>query len=190
MKTLESATIGKGDERSLPIIPGTYPAHVSDVSIKEYNESYVYNITYLVAPEVEKVSINKMTFENDELSNVLDAEGNPVKITASYLAGKTFRGGGVWLTPDPGDDKWKNRKYKQYFESLGIVFKVDKDENTVLGQVEESDVLGMPCLIKIALEEYEDKSGMPRKAWKVFTIYPWANGSRIDPDEMSADVPF
>ena len=41
MKKLDSAIIGKGDERSLPIIPGTYPAHVQQVYIKEYNESYV-----------------------------------------------------------------------------------------------------------------------------------------------------
>ena len=190
MKKLDSATIGKGDERSLPIIPGTYPAHVQQVYIKEYNGSYVYNITYLVAVDVEKVSINKMTVENGELTTVLDSEGTPVKISASYLAGKTFRGGGVWLTPDPGDQKWKNRKYKQYFETLGVVFEIDKDENTILGQVEESDIIGLPCLIKIALEEYEDKTGQQRKAWKVFSIYPWSNGSKIDIDELSSDVPF
>ena len=100
MKKLDSAIIGKGDERSLPRIPGTYPAHVQQVYIKEYNESYVYNITYLVAAEVEKVSINKMTIENGELITVLDSEGTPVKISASYLAGKTFRNSGIWLTPN------------------------------------------------------------------------------------------
>ena len=60
MKKLDSATIGKGDERSLPIIPGTYPAHVSNVDVREWTDSKVYNITYLIATEVEKVQINKM----------------------------------------------------------------------------------------------------------------------------------
>jgi hypothetical protein len=190
VKNLEKATIGKGDEKSLPIIPGTYPAHVSNVGVNEYNDSFVYNITFLVAPEVEKVQINKMTRENGELVQVLDAEGNPIKINASYLAGKTFRGGGVWLTPEPGDEKWKNRKYKQYFESLGVVFDSDDNGDTILGQVEEDDVLGLPCLIKIAQDEYIDKQGQPKQAWKVFNIYPWSNGSKIDPDELTSDVPF
>ena len=190
MKTISNTVIGKGDDKSLPIIPGTYPAHVSEVGIKEYNESFVYNITYKVAAEVEKVQIDKMHIENGELTKVLDADGNPVKINASYLTGKTFRSNGVWLTPEPGDEKWKNRKYKQYFESLGVVFESDEDGNTILGQVEEDDVLGHPCLIKVALEDYTDREGNPKRAWKVFSVYPWANGTKIDTEELSSDVPF
>ena len=57
--------------------------------------------------------------------------------------------------------------------------------------MEESDILGQPCLVKLGLDEYEDKkTGEPRQAWKVFTIYPWSNGSRKDPDEFNSDVPF
>jgi hypothetical protein len=191
VKNLQSTTLGKGDDKSLPIIPGTYPAHVSDVSVKEWNESFVYNLTFVIAPEVEKVSIDKMTVEHGELVKVTDSDGSPVKITASYLAGKTFRNSGIWLTPNPADnEKWKNRKYKQFFESLGVVFEIDKDENTVLGQVEEDDVLGFPCLVKIAREEYTDKSGEHRQAWKVFQVYPWQNGDKIDPDELNSNVPF
>ena len=59
-----------------------------------------------------------------------------------------------------------------------------------MGQVEETDVLGQPCLIKIAQDEYVDKQGLPKQAWKVFNIYPWSNGSKIDPDELTSDVPF
>ena len=44
MKSLQSTTLGKGDDKSLPIIPGTYPAHVSDVNGKDWNESFVYNL--------------------------------------------------------------------------------------------------------------------------------------------------
>ena len=191
MKSLEGTTLGKGDDKSLPIIPGTYPAHVKTVIVKEWNESFVYNMTFIVAPEVEKVSIDKMTVENGELVKVTDSDGNPVKINASYLAGKEFRSSGIWLTPNPADsEKWKNRKYKQFFESIGVVFEVDKDDNTVLGQVEEDDILGLPCLVKIAREEYTASDGTKRQAWKVFQVYPWSNGAKIDPDELSSDVPF
>ena len=191
MKSLEGTTLGKGDDKSLPIIPGTYPAHVKTVLVKEWNESFVYNMTFIVAPEVEKVSINKMTVEHGDLVKVTDSDGNPVKITASYLAGKEFRSSGVWLTPNPADnEKWKNRKYKQFFESVGIVFDADDDGNTLLGQVEEEDILGMPCLVKIAREEYKATDGTTRQAWKVFQVYPWQNGERLDADELSSEVPF
>jgi hypothetical protein len=190
VKTLENTTLGKGDETSLPIIPGTYPAHVSKVDIKEWNDSIVYNMTFTVAPEVEKVSINKMTIENGELVKVVDADNNPIKINASYLTAKEFRSNGIWLTPKPGDEKWKNRKYKQWFEAIGVVFDVDDNSDTVLGQVEESDIIGMACLIKIGREEYNDKDGQPRSAWKVFQCYPWQNGKKKDADEFNDDVPF
>ena len=112
MKTLEGTTLGKGDEKSLPIIPGTYPAHATRCDVKEWNNSIVYNMTFTVAPEVEKVNITKMAMENGELVKVTDSDGNPVSISASYLTKKEFRSNGVWLTPNPGDDeKWKNRKY-------------------------------------------------------------------------------
>lgn len=191
MKTLEGTTLGKGDDKSLPIIPGTYPAHATKCDIKEWNDSFVYNMTFTVADEVKKVQIDKMTVENGELVKVLDADGNPVKISASYLSKKEFRSNGVWLTPNPNDDeKWKNRKYKQFFESMGVVFDADKDGNTVLAQVEEDDILGLPCLIKIAREEYTAKDGATRQAWKVFQVYPWQNGNKLDPDEINSDVPF
>lgn len=190
MKTLENTTLGKGDEKSLPIIPGTYPAHVSKIDIKEWNDSVVYNMIFTVANEVEKVSIDKQTIENGELVKVVDADGNPQKISGSYLASKEFRSNGIWLTPKPGDEKWKNRKYKQWFESIGVVFQVDDNNDTVLGQVEESDVIGLPCLIKIGQEEYKAQDGSTRKAWKVFQVYPWQNGERKDASEFDSDVPF
>ena len=71
------------------------------------------------------------------------------------------------------------------------VFESDDNGDTVLGQVEEDDVLGLPCLIKIAQDEYTDKkTGEPKQAWKVFNVYPWASGEKIDVDEIKSDVPF
>ena len=34
MKTLENTVVGKDDGAKLPIIPGTFPAHISEFSTK------------------------------------------------------------------------------------------------------------------------------------------------------------
>jgi len=190
VKNIEGTTIGRGDTQRLPIIPGTYPAHVTDLAVAEYNGNFVYNLTFKIAPEVEKIVIDKMVVEDGELVKVTDSEGNSQKINATYLSGKQFRNSGVWLTPNPEDsEKWKNRKYKHFFESLGVIFDTDESENTVLGAVEETDVRGLPCLVKIMREEYQ-KDGMTKHAWKVNQVYPWQNGNKLTEQELDVEVPF
>ena len=76
MKTLKNTTVKKSDGERLPIVPGTYPAHVSAFHTAEYNDSIVFNLTYKIAPEAKQISIDKMSLENGELVNVTDTQGN------------------------------------------------------------------------------------------------------------------
>ena len=190
MKTLENTTVKKSDSGKLPIIPGTYPAHVSGFDTAEYNDSIVFNITYMIAPEAKQLTVDKMVLEDGNLTQVTDSEGNKVTISASYMSGKEFRGQGVWLTPNPPQGQgWRNRKYQQVCENFGIIFEKTDDDETVLGEIEEADVVGKPAIVKLAREEYE-KDGETRFAWKVFQVYPWKEGKQLSSDEMGADVPF
>ena len=190
MKTLENTTVGKSDGTRLPIIPGTFPAHVSEFSTKEWNGSIVFNIKYKIAPEAKQLTVDKMFQENNQLMPVTDAEGNPVTISAAYMSGKEFFGSGIWLTPNPEKGEgWKNRKYQQVCENLGIVFDKNKDEETIHGEIEEEAIIGMPAIIKLAKEEYQ-KDGETRHAWKVYNIYPWKEGNRMSGAEIKSDVPF
>jgi|TARA_Y100000310_G_scaffold37577_1_gene35271 hypothetical protein len=189
MKTLKNTTVKKSDGERLPIVPGTYPAHVSAFHTAEYNDSIVFNLTYKIAPEAKQISIDKMSLENGELVNVTDTQGNKETMTASYMSGKEFKGTGVWLTPSPSHGEgWRNRRYQQVCENLGIVFE-KADEETILGEIEEADVVGKPAIVKLAREEYE-KDGETRFAWKIFQVYPWKEGKQLSSDEMGADVPF
>ena len=141
MKTLENTTVSKSDGGRLPIIPGTFPAHVSGLSTYEYNNSIVFNLTYKIAPEAKQITVDKMVQEGTDLVPVTDAEGNHVPISAAYMSGKEFLGAGVWLTPSPAEGEgWKNRKYQQVCENLGIVFDKNQDEETILGEIENNDV--------------------------------------------------
>ena len=191
MKSLgDSTKIDSKDVGRLPIIPGTYPAHVSGFADNAYNDSLVFNLSYVIAPEASNVKVKRQVVENGELVTVTDSTGQPELISAGYLSGKEFRGNGVWLTPSPVEgESWKNKKYKQTFENMGVVFEIDDDAKTILGQVEEDDVIGLPCLVKIDREAYE-KDGETKHAWKVQQVYPWREGTRVSADEFSGDVPF
>jgi len=190
VKSLENTTVSKSDSARLPIVPGTYPAHVSEFASMEYNDSVVFNLTYVIAPEAKQLEVNKMFVDNGQLVKSKDSEGQDVMISASYMAGKPFKGGGVWLTPSPAEGEgWKNKKYQLHCESMGIVFDANEDGETILGEIEEDDVIGRPVLIKLGQEEYT-KDGQTKQAWKVFTVYPWKEGGRLSGEEIKSDVPF
>jgi hypothetical protein len=191
MKILENTIMDGSESSAPPIIPGTYPAHCTAFENKEWNESHVFNLKFTIAPEVSNLQITQMFYGDSGLEPVLASDGSKKQTSAGYLKGKEFRANGIWLTPSPAEgESWKNKKYTKWCESLGVPFQTDDDGNTQLGLIEESDVLGNPCLIKIATEEYTNKEGQTKSAFKVTEIYPWAEGNKIDADEIGVDVPF
>ena len=177
----------------IPIVPGTYPAHVSSfegrtVSTK-FGEQKVFNVEFQIAEEVDKMMIIKHSYEDDELVPVME-DGKTVKISASFMKGKRFKSTGIWLTENPGEGEgWRNRAYLQFFQGIGVEFPTTEDGKTQLAEVEEEDVLGMPALVKINREFYE-KDGEQRSTWKVFTATAWKDGKKLAPEEVGEDVPF
>ena len=196
MITLEDTTYNEARDGMIPIVAGTYPAHVSGLESKDLTtkagEQKVFNLTFLIASDVEKTNVPKMVKDGDgELIQQLNEDGTPVTISASFMSGKRFNSTGIWLTPQPRDGEgWKNRRYKEFFENMGIQFPTNKQGDTLLAEVEESDVVGHPCFVKLGREEYE-KDGEQRFVWKVFDVFPWSDGEKLSEDEVSADdLPF
>jgi hypothetical protein len=176
----------------LPIVPGTYPAHVSSFEGRtvqtKFGEQRVFNIEFQIAEEVNKMQIIKHTYEDEQLVPVLE-NGETVKMSASFMKGKRFKSRGIWLTENPGEGEgWRNRTYVEFFQGLGVEFP-EKDGKTQLAEVEEEDVIGLPALVKINKEFYE-KDGEQRSTWKVFTATNWKDGQKLDADEVGEDVPF
>ena len=177
----------------IPIVPGTYPAHVSSfegrtVSTK-FGEQKVFNVEFQIAEEVDKMMIIKHSYEDDELVPVME-DGKEVKISASFMKGKRFKSTGIWLTENPGEGEgWRNRAYLQFFQGIGVEFPTTEDGKTQLAEVEEEDVLGMPALVKINREFYE-KDGEQRSTWKVFTATSRKDGKKLAAEEVGEDVPF
>ena len=196
MINLADTTYNEARDGMIPIVAGVYPANVSGLESKDLEtkagEQTVFNVTFLVADEVATTKIPKMVKNGDgELSQAMDEDGTPTQISASFMKGKRFSSTGIWLTPNPPEGKgWKNRKYKEFFEHLGVVFPEDKNGNTQLAIVEEEDIIGHPCFIKLNKEEYV-KDGEDRYVWKVFDAYQWSDGVTLTPDEVATDdLPF
>ena len=196
MITLQNTTYNEERDGIVPIVAGVYPAHVAGLEAKDLEtkagEQTVFNVTFLVADEVAETSVPKMVKNgNGELHQGKNEDGSPAEVSGAFMKGKRFSSTGIWLTPSPAEGQnWKNRKYKEFFEHLGVQFPTDKDGNTQLAIVEEEDVIGHPCFIKISKEEYV-KDGEARFVWKVFDAFHWSDGVTLKPDEVAAaDLPF
>tara|TARA_R110000824_G_scaffold65022_1_gene169708 strand:- start:16176 stop:16766 length:591 start_codon:yes stop_codon:yes gene_type:complete len=196
MIKMSNTTFNESRDGLVPIVPGVYPAHVAALEGKELQtkagEQTVFNVTFVIADEVENTQISKMVKNGDGTYKAeKDKDGEQLTVSGAFMKGKRFNSRGIWLTPNPDDGQgWRNRQYKEFFESIGVVFPVNKTGDTVLAVVEESDIIGHPCFVKLNKETYE-KDGEERFAWKVFDAFPWSDGEVISADEVTADdLPF
>ena len=182
------AIYNEKDNDFTPVAEATYPAHVSKFQSSEYNGSTVFNLTFRVADEASKLEVPKLTKDNN---------GNYVPtgetISAAYVTGREYRvDKGVWLTPSPKEGEgWKNKRYKEFFEGINVKFPSDKEGNVVLGEVEESDVIGFPCLIELRETSFTNKDGEKKTSLKVTNVHPWDDGDKLSLEEVEADdLPF
>ncbi len=178
----------------MPIVPGLYPAHVSGFDSRilqtKFGEQQVFNIDFQIAEEVDKMKVIKHEWDEGKLVPSLNSDGKEVTVSASFMKGKRFSSRGIWLTENPGEGEgWRNRTYVEFFQSLGVEFPKTKDGKTELALVEESDVIGQPCLARLNKEYYE-KDGEKRSVWKVFTVSEWKDGQQLAAEEVADDVPF
>lgn len=171
-----------------PVPEATYPAHVSSFKMNEYNGSYVFNVTFQVADEAKKLKLPKLRKDNND-NHVPTGEFTDGR----FVVGKEYRTDkGVWLTPNPSEgEEWKNKRYKEFFEKMGVSF--PKNENGVvqLGIVEDDDVFGLPCLITLKETSFTNKDGETKKALQVAEVSAWEGGTRVSKEEFDADdLPF
>ena len=191
MKELKNTTFNESTDAFQPIVAGTYPAHVTSFESRDINDSVVFNMTFKLADKVGEMEVPVYRTVNGKYEITTDEDNNEVTRKATHLIGKEVRSSGVRLNPNPKDGEgWKNRKYKEFFESLGVNFPIDDNGNIQLGQVEEEDVLGLPCLAKVGEQEFTNKEGEKKSTMRVFTAYPWTGGQKLSDDELGADVPF
>jgi hypothetical protein len=124
-----------------------------------------------------------------------NGSGEQLTTGCSHMVDKRFYGNGVFLFQGGGSSS-KNRFYFEFLKALGIAteeVEVDGKKVQKLMLVEEDDVVGLPCYVRIKREEWVDKkTNEKRGAWKANRVFPWTEGSRLSPEEVdpNADVPF
>lgn len=178
-----------------PTAPGVYHSHIVELRSRELDDRVVFNFKVRVAEEAAKLDVPKYNKDgdSDEPQIVKNNVGKAVMVKADYMVGREFESRGVWFTPiPPPKERWRNRDYKEICENIGVEFPVDsKTKDVQLGEIEESDVLGLPLLSKIGIYEYKNKkSGKTTKQVKVLNAFSWNDGKRLKPEELENGVPF
>lgn len=200
-------------EQWRPVEEGTYPAHVSKLSIRENvntkaGEAIVVNMEYKIAPEVEECFQEVFEMEGYEYVkdkdgkkiHLLDGNGNPSSVKCSHLKSRIYKDNGffIFLNSSSGS---KNARYFEVLEELGIELETDKidgKEVKKLVLIEESDVIGKPVNVVLKREEYITKATQhlppseqeKRSVFKVNTIKEWEGGKKVEAEELEQDVPF
>ena len=197
MRNLDNVKYNEEKDGFIPVPPGSYPAHVTVVKTRTFEDSgkTVYNLSFKIAPEIKDQDVPKLSSDgNGGFIESKDSDGNTLTIKGSFMAGREFRlDKGMWLNPNPGPKEgWMNRKYVDWCESLGIKFETDKDDNKILAEAEESDMLGLPCQISVKQVDWKnDETGQSGKTMKVVNIGKWHKGYKLSKEEIDADdLPF
>ena len=116
-------------------------------------------------------------------------EDNLGEESLAFMAGKQYRSAGVFLTPNlPQGERWKNKKYNEFFTNMGVKFPVDEKGIVKLQEVEEEDIIGLPAIADIQVYKYTTKEGEERTSMRVMNVFPWNDGTRKEQKE--SDVPF
>ena len=194
-KVIENAVHDPSEDQRDIIPEGTYPAHVTAVNSTKFEDTgkSVYNLTFTAAEEVKNITVPKLTSDGNGGYNQ-DGE-----ISGEFIKGKEFRFANkrsMWLNPQPEKGKsWQNKNYVNWGTNLGVEFPETEDGKIQLVEIEESDILGKPCLVSVKNEpwEYNGKSGI---ALKVFDVLKWKDGSALSQEEVALknnkedDLPF
>jgi len=200
-----------------PILQGEYPAHITSFESRDLNtkagKATVFNLKYTVSDEVAKME--QTLYEMDGYNIAVDdkgrqitvknGDGNPSTTDCGFLKGRVFRDNGYFCFTEK-EGSTKNGRYFNLLSSLDVELndiEVDGVMHKKLAFIEEEDVVGKPCTIRIQQQEYvtHETRDLPeaeqekRKAWKVFTVKTWdakkfGKSTVLSPEEITEDVPF
>ena len=190
MKEFDATFDSVNDQPKKPV-PGKYPSHVSGfeaVSLKSGGK--VFNIDFTLANECKNMSKEITVQLSDNVSGTeVNDDYSPKTESLAFMAGKQYRSAGVFLTPNlPQGERWKNKKYNEFFTNMGVKFPVDEKGIVKLQEVEEEDIIGLPAIADIQVYKYTTKEGEERTSMRVMNVFPWNDGTRKEQKE--SDVPF
>ena len=186
MKEFDATFDSENDQPKKPI-PGKYPSHVSGfeaVTLKSGGK--VFNIDFTLAEECKSITKEKTIKLSDNVSGTeLDDDNIAKTESLAFMAGKQYRSAGVFLTSNlPKDERWKNKKYNEFFTNIGVKFPVNGDGIVQLQEVEEEDIIGLPAIVDVQVYKYTTKQGEERTSLRIMNTYPWNDGVKKD------NVPF
>lgn len=212
MRTIDATydTTDTGD--FVPVEPGVYPAHVSDVISREIQvrgePAVVFDLKYKIAEEASELeqTIYEMdgydykTDSDGDRIKVMNGDGSPKKVNCNHVVGREYRGRGCFLFTGT-ENSSKNKRYFQLLDVLGVkTEEIEQDGRMVkkLPLVEKDDVSGRPVQVELKLDSFitKDTKHLPESqqskkfVWKAWNVHPWNDGPVLSEEEMDTDIPF
>jgi len=168
---------------------GIFKGNVLDVDTKKLNSgSYLIVLTAKVSKENKELPLSKMKYDPETEKVILDTEAD--KVSGESIIGRTYQSNGIFVTPSPAPGEgWRNRRYVNIFESLGVKFAKMDNGKTKLALVESKDVIGLPGMFNLTVETYNRKDGTVGKSTRITDVMTWADAKRLSEEDME-DVPF
>lgn len=189
MKDMNDTIFDEATDGFVVIPEGLYPANVVQLEVFDTQSGGKrFKTTFKLADKVAELTIPKVTKIDNEYVNVVDENGDLMEVSGAAIAGKQINAT-VFVTPNPPKGEgWKNRKYIDFCQSLNVDFPNVEGKIKVM-EIEESDILGKPALIKVAARTWESAEGT-NVTMQVDQLFPWPEGETLDAADLDGDIPF
>lgn len=181
---------------------GLYHGHIVNLATKPWKDSIMINLTCRIAEACASQEYPQQVQDSEtkRISPKL-VNGETVMKSGANLVGRRIFADTLWFCPDPGEDGWKNNKYRDAIVAMGVQLERDAEGNEGLGEIEDEDVLCKPVLLHVSETSYM-KDGVKTYSMKVTGFSAWVGGEDLDPSilikknegdnqpEQNADVGF
>ena len=193
----------------------TYPAHIIADDIVEDRDTRIglaniYNLDYVLAKEIsefqqpfyERGSDGNFRMDNDGNKIIVkDENGADIMLSCAFAVGRKLRFHSIFcFTEEKGMSA--NGKYSDLIEISGIEVKLIEVQFGIkvkqIVELEESDLLGRPVLIRIDYKATptKDTKELPKEQqefryWpQVMEVFAWGSGKPLSSDELEEPLPF
>lgn len=162
---------------------GDYKAHVSSLSVKKNivvkgkHLSDIYTVSFTIAEDNSDAE-----FETE----------NGDKVSGSAFVGREVYSKGFFRFKKPNKAQYpqlsesmgSNKSYMELIDSLGVTVE-ESEGRYYLPELDESDVMGKPSIVRVFHDGWTDREGNERTSAKVSMLFEWADGK-----EKEEDLPF
>ncbi len=204
----ESNATFNDDDRQLAIpLNKLFPAHITKSSVRENGNRFNYNPTFRIHDEASLIeNIPAYVYAKNEngetvktpVTEMVDGKERQKIVNGAFMTGReyqyhkvgsNFPGFSFLDEAMPKNERWKNQEYVDIIEALQMEFSKTKDGARLLFVMEDEDLLGLPCYVRLGRVTLPKRVRNEDGVWvetgdtiqitKAIEVCPWETGKRM-----------